>query len=343
MEHELIELRKHISAQGILVQDLMTGVCRELEGFNQSSGDSNDSLQDFEVSELKDCLPNEFDDQKMIFLEKIDILLAEHRIEEALEAFDVEEKNFPELKASGDTLSKEASSYKSALMQRKSVLESQLVDLAEQPLVSNGELKKSLSALIRLDKGPLAHQLLLKVHQSRLQKRIDGLLPSYSVCPKTFPATLSKIVFSAVSLAIKESGLMFGDNPIYTNRVVQWAEWEVEFFVRLMKENSPSPETISALQAASICVQSSLNYCSILEAQGLKLSKLLLVLLRPYIEEVLELNFRRARRVLLDLAESDASLPLSPYNASSLSVFASIADSLLIESGMRFMSIVEVS
>ena len=32
MKHELVELRMHISSQGLLVQDLMTGVFRELEG-----------------------------------------------------------------------------------------------------------------------------------------------------------------------------------------------------------------------------------------------------------------------------------------------------------------------
>ncbi|KAI7733199.1 hypothetical protein M8C21_006163 [Ambrosia artemisiifolia] len=39
------------------------------------------------------------------------------------------------------------------------------------------------------------------------------------------------------------------------------------------EENAPSSETVSALRAASICVQASLNHCSALESQGLKLSK----------------------------------------------------------------------
>lgn len=84
--------------------------------------------------------------------------------------------------------------------------------------------------------------------------------------------------------------MIFGDNPVYTNRIVQWAEWEIEYFVRLMKENAPSSETVCALRSASICIQPSLKYCSILETQGLKMSKLLLVLLRPSVEEVLESN-----------------------------------------------------
>lgn len=340
VKHELIELQKHISAQGILVQDLMTGVCRELEEWNQSSNDVAEIQQEPELPELLEPLPNERNDQKILFLETIDVLLAEHKFEEALEALDAEEINSAELKGSGNNSSDDVSSYKSALLERKAMLEDQLVGIAEQPSVSFPELKTALNGLTKLGKGPLAHQLMLKFYQSHLQKRIEALLPSSSLCPETFPSTLSKIVFSVISLTIKESALIFGDNPVYTNRVVQWAEWEIEYFVRVVKENAPSSETVSALRAASIGIQASLNYCSILESQGLKLSKLLLVLLRPSIEEVLESNFRRARRVVLDMAEC---CPLSPQFASSLSAIASSSNSMLVESGMRFMHIVEVS
>jgi hypothetical protein len=343
MEHELIELRKHISAQGILVQDLMAGVCCELEEWKQSNGDNHETQQDPEISELPEPLPSETDDKQMIFLYNIDILLAEHKVEEALEALDAEERNSSELNGLGDTSVGEVSEYKSAFLERKAMLEDQLVQIIEQPSVGVLEMKKALSGLIKLGKGPLANQLLLKSYGLRLQKSIEVLLPSCYVCPRTFSATLSKLVFSAISLTTKESASVFGDNPIYTNRVVQWAEWEIEYFVRLVKENAPSSETVSALQAASICIQSSLNYCSMLESQGLKLSKLLLVLLRPYIEEVLELNFRRARRLLFDLVELDESLLFSPDFAASLSAFATSSESILVDSGKRFTYIVEVS
>ncbi|KAK6264415.1 hypothetical protein QQP08_019044 [Theobroma cacao] len=91
MEHELIELRKHISSQGILVQDLMTGVCCELDGWNWANADMNDTPPDPEISEVQDPLANKMDDHKKIFLEKIDVLLAEHEVEEAQEALEAEE------------------------------------------------------------------------------------------------------------------------------------------------------------------------------------------------------------------------------------------------------------
>ncbi|XP_028785182.1 exocyst complex component EXO84C [Neltuma alba] len=340
VKHELIELRKHISAQGILVQDLMTGVSHELEKWNQSSNDVDQIQQEPEISELLEPLTNERYDRKTVFLENIDVLLAEHKLEEALEAIDAEEKSSPELKGSGN-LSDEASSYKSAFLERKAMLEDQLVAIAEQPSISFCELKKALSSLIRLGKGPLAHQLLLKFYGSHLQKRIEALLPSCSLCPETFSSTLARLVFSVISMTTKESASIFGDNPVFTNRVVQWAEWEIEYFVRLIKENSPPSETVSALRAASNGIQASLNYCLMLESQGLKMSKLLLVLLRPSVEEVLESNFRRARRVVLGLTESDECFPLSPQFASSLSAIVTSSSSILVDSGMRFMYITE--
>ncbi|XP_044509576.1 exocyst complex component EXO84C-like isoform X2 [Mangifera indica] len=341
MEHELRELRKHISGQRIFVQDLMTGVCRELEEWVGGNGNIDESQQDSEIFELQKPLPNEVDDHKMIFLDKLDVLLAEHKVEEAIEVLDAEERNYPELKGSVEVSSAEASSFKTAFFKRKAVLEDQLVNITEQPSIGVAELKKALSGLVKLGKGPLAHQLMLKSYGSRLQRNLEAYLPSCSVCPKVFPATVSKLVFSTISLAAKTSGSIFNDNPVFANRVVQWAEWKIEFFVRLVKENAPPAETISALRAACVCAQASLNYSSMLESEGLKLSKLLLVLMRPYIEEVLELNFRRARKMIFYLEEIDEGLPFAPHFISPLSEIAAASDSALADSGMRFMQIVE--
>ncbi|KAF8413435.1 hypothetical protein HHK36_001418 [Tetracentron sinense] len=245
-------------------------------------------------------MPNEIEDHKTTFLENIDVLLAEHKVEEAVEALDIEKRSSLELNGSGNASSTEASSYKPAFLKRKAMLEDQLVEITKQPSVGTVELKEALSFLLKLRKGPLAHQLMLKAYGSHLRKSIKSFLPSCSIYPETYSATLSKLVFS---------------------------------------ENAPSSETVSALRAASICVQASLSHCSMLESQGLKLSKLLMVLLRPYIEEVLEMNFRRARRMVFDLAENDGTLPLSPRYVSPLSAFATSSDSVLIDYGTKFMFI----
>lgn len=336
MEHELVELRKHISSQGIVVQDLMAGLCREMDEWKRSAGDADDS----DYSEVKDPLPNELTDPKSEFLEKIDLLLAEHKVDEALEAMDAEERNNPDLRGSA-----EMSSYKSAFMERKAVLEDQLLRIAKQPSISLAELKHALIGLIRLGKGPSAHQLLLKFYATSIHRRIESFLPSCSTCPNTFPATLSKLIFSNISIAAKETAAMFGDddNPAYSNKVVQWAEREVEYLVRLVKENAAPSETVSALRAASVCLQDCLNYCKVLEPQGLILSKLFLVLFRPYVEEVLELNFRRARRVIFDLTETDEGLETSSEFVAVLSEFAIASDTTMTDCSIRFMQIMQVS
>ncbi|GAA0150966.1 hypothetical protein LIER_09786 [Lithospermum erythrorhizon] len=340
-EHEMTELRKHISSQGLLIQDLMSGVCRELDEWTQANGDTGEDHDGSQSGEIDELFPSEVEDKKALFLEHIDVLLVEHKMEEAIDALESEERNNADLKISAGNSSAEPSTYKSALLKRRAMLENQLIEMIQQPSVSVIEIKKALLSLVKLGKGSTAHQLLLKSYGSRLQRSIEAFLPLCPCYPETYPATLSNLVFSSISLTAKESGLMFGDNPVFGDKVVQWAEWEIESFVKLVKEHAPSSETTSALRAASVCVQASLNHSSALEPQGLKLSKLLLVLLRPYLEEVLELNFRRARKTILDFDGSDRNMPLSPRFASPLSTFARSSDSLLVSSGMRFIHTVK--
>ncbi|KAJ6827452.1 exocyst complex component EXO84C [Iris pallida] len=337
MEQELIELQKHVSAQGILVQDLMSGVCQELEVWNKSNTEEPDAEQDLELSEIDELLHGEAEDKKGTFLETLDILLAEHKVEEALLAIDAEERCSTELNDPGDISSTEPSMYKVEFLKRKEILVDQLVRISEQPSVCMAELKKVLCGLLKLGKGSLAHQLLLKAFSARLHKNIESFLPSCSIYSETYAASLSQLVFSTISAATKESGLIFGEAPTYTNRIFQWAEYEIESFVHLVKENSPPPETGSALRSASICIQASISHCSFLESQGLKFSKLLMVLLRPHIEEVLELNFRRARRRVSDLARNVDIVLLSPQPGSPHTLDE---PSIFTSSGQMFMSIV---
>lgn len=343
MKHELNDLQKHISSHGILIQDIMSGVSRELEEWSRAGEDVVEADDNSQTNETDGIFSTELEERRMLFLELVDVLLAEHKIEEAIDAIDAEERSYPELKGSGDSTTDESSSFKSALLKRKAILENQLVEISRQPSVSVLELRKVLSSLLKLGKGPLAHQIFLKSYGSRLQRSIEDFLALCPCYPETYSATLSNLVFSMISLATKDSGKMFGDNPLYGNKIVQWAEWEIESLVRLVKENAPPSETSSALRAASVFVQASLNHCSALETQDLKLTKLLLVLLQPYIEEVLELNFRRARKVALDLVGNDETMPLSPRLASPLSTFATSSDRMLVDCGMRFIFAVKVS
>ncbi|GAB2295379.1 hypothetical protein Dimus_029550 [Dionaea muscipula] len=334
MEYELVELRKEVSAQGILVQDLISGVCHELEEWVRV--DALEAPQDAQTYELEDQSSNKLHEASRTFLEKLDVLLSEFQVEEAGEAIDAQEKGFLELRSSANF-----TSFRSAFCERKAMLEVQFVGIAEQPFAGKMELKRAYNGLLKLGKGPLAHQLLLKRYTHLVQKSIEAFLPDCSLYPRTFPAILSKMVFSAISMAAKESNSVFGDNPVYTSKIVQWAEQEIESFVRIVRENSSSPETVAALHAASLCFNSSISHCAFLESQGLKLAKLLMVLLWRFMDDVLEMNFLRARRVTLELVENHADLPLSPEFLASLSVFSSSSNRVLIDTGVRFLFILQ--
>ncbi|KAE8777762.1 exocyst complex component EXO84C [Hordeum vulgare] len=340
-EQELIELQKHVSAQGMLVQDLMSGVCRELEMWQKYSKEEHAVEKDFQC-ELNEILCVDTQDPKLIFLDEIDILLAEHKLEKALLALETEEKKYMVTDDSGKESDAELSAYKTALLKRKSILEDQLVRYSEQPSLSITELRKSLSGLIKIGKGPVAHQVLLKTYGSRLHRDVEAFLPTCSVYTETYSATLSQLVFSVISKVLKESSTLFGDSPMNMNRIIQWSESEIEAFARLVKENSPLPESVSAFRSACICVQTSLAHCSCLESHGLKFSKLLMLLLRPHIEEVLELNFRRVRRKIIDSARTDDILLLAPQEGSPPS--DSVAPKMMLtSSGKKFMSVINVS
>ncbi|KAF3325513.1 exocyst complex component EXO84C isoform X1 [Carex littledalei] len=304
VEHELITLQKHVSAQGILVQDLIRGVSRELETWEKLDPDR--TKPDPVCAELTEFLAKITPDPKPTFLETLDALIVEHRVEDALLLLETEDRENDET---------------TELLKTK-ILD-QLVTVAQQPSLSIFELKKALTGLVKLEKPVLAHQLLLKSYGSKLQKRVESFIPSCSVYQETYPATLSQLVFSTISNAAKDSVSLFGDTSSYTSRLVQWAEYEIETFVRLVKENSPLLETASALRSASVCIQASLSHCAILEKQQkvLKFSKVVLVLLTPYMEEILDLNFRRARRRVVEMGrDGDAEVMLT----SSAKVFMSV-------------------
>lgn len=343
MEHELVELQKHITAQGIIVQDLMSGVCRELGTCTLSSNtDTQCDESGVQDSVVQNLLPDSLDERQVEFLERIDLLLAEHKVEEAIISIEEEEKNSKELLESNDESHDESDSYKTAFFKRKALLGVQLVETAEQPSIAISELKRALSGLLKLGKGALAHKVFLKSLGSRLHKKIENFLPSCSMLSETYPATLSQLVFSTIFIAAKESKTMFGDLPLYTNRLEQWAEWEIESFVHLVKQYAPALETSSALRTASICFQASLTHCALVESQGLKFSTLLVARLQPYIEDVLEMNYKRARKMVFDLAEDEDTVPLiHQYGFQDSDM--SVSDIALTNSGKKFMAIVMVS
>lgn len=341
MEQELIELQKHVSAQGILVQDLMSGVCHELDEWNKT-GDESDCEEDLKAFDIDNFLNNELDDTKLLFLQTVEVLLAEHKIDEAVLAFEKEEALHSNLKDSESTQWTDDSSFEVAFREKKAVLVDQLVEMSQQPSAGINDIKKVMNSLLKLGKSSLAHQLLLKAYDSRLRAKMEVILPSCSTYSETYAATLSQLVFSTILAATKNSHSVLGDSASCTNRIIQWAEDEMEFFVQQVKDNAPQLETALAIRSASNCLQASLTHCSSLSSLGLEFSKVLKVRLIPYFEEILDLNFKRAKRQVLDISGNDDGVILSPELCLPLSA-AATSNLILTNNGKRFMSIVMVS
>lgn len=325
MNEVVVELKSNCSVHKSLVQDLSCGITSELNTWEKFY---REEIVDFENSDLENLLNLDSDNPQAVFLQNLDMLIAERRTEEALS------------KLLDSVAVSEINSFE--ISKRKDMLTEQLVAIFNQPCIIYSDLKKALEALIKLGREALAQELFLKVFALRLQRNIDLFLPSCPVLPITYTATLSQLVFSTISKAANEFNMLFGEKEPRSSLLVKWAESEIEHFVNHVKENAPLLETTAALCSACICIHASLSYCAILESTGLKLSDLVLFLLRQYIEEVIGDNFRRAKRMVLDLSSESGTLDQSWPIGLHFSADA-LTNILLTNIVKKFMSIIKVS
>lgn len=325
MNEVVVELKSNCSVHKSLVQDLSCGITSELNTWEKIY---REEIVDLQNSDLENLLNLGSDNPQVVFLQNLDMLIAERRIEEALS------------KLLDSVAVSEINSFE--ISKRKDMLTEQLVAISNQPCVKYSDLKKALEALIKLSREALAQELFLKVFALRLQRNIDLFLPSCPVLPITYTATLSQLVFSTISKAANEFNMVFGEKEPRSSLLVEWAESEIQHFVNRVKENAPLLETTAALCSACICIHASLSYCAILESRGLKLSDLVLLLLRQYIEEVIDENFRRAKRMVLDLSSESGTLDQSWPIGLHFSADA-LTNILLTNIVKKFMSIIKVS
>lgn len=325
MNEVVVELKSNYSAHKSLVQDLACGITSELNAWKQFY---KREIVHLENSELENLISLDGDNPQVVFFHNLDMLIAERKTEEALsmllDSVEVSESKLLEIS------------------NRKDMLIDQLVAISNQPCIKYSELKKALQGLIKLSKEALAQELFLKVFASRLQGSIDLFLPSCPVLPNTYTATLSQLVFSTIFEAANKFNMLFGEKELHTSPLVEWTKSEIEHFVHLVKENAPLLENTAALCSACICIQVSLSYCATLESKGLKLSNLVLVLLSHYIEEVIDKNFRRARRVVLDLSSRSDTLDQSWPIGLHFSVDV-LTNFFVTNNVKKFMSILKVS
>ncbi|KAJ3670199.1 hypothetical protein LUZ60_010523 [Juncus effusus] len=239
---EVFELQNNCSSYKSLFQDLANCYYRQLDFLKELYTEEKIENKGPQLDELLN-LDNE---QPIVaFLQNLDILILEHKTEEALSMLlnkkEHSENSFPEIN------------------KRKEMLVNQLVAKTEQPYKFFSEIKKYLDGLIKLGNESLAHKLFLKSFTSQLQQKNKSFIQFSSFYPNTYTLTLSQLVFSTILQAINESFSMFGEKEGYRSNFTKWAESEIENFVRVVKQNAPSQETLNALHSAAICIQDILD------------------------------------------------------------------------------------
>lgn len=310
LEGELLSIRNLLSTQATLIHGLAEGVNVDTLG-SGTDGSTLDGITNFEDRERSDL------DKWMVeFPDLLDVLLAERRIDEALEALDEGDRVVSEAKETKILNLDAVLSLHTAITRRRQKLADQLAEAACHPSTRGAELRSAISSLKRLGDGTRAHTLLLNAHLQRYQNSMQSLRPSNSSYGGAYTAALSQLVFSTIAQAATDSLSIFGKEPEYTSELVIWAKKQTESFAHLVKRHAlASSAAAGGLRAAAECVQIALGHCSLLENRGLSLSPVLVKLFRPSVEQAVDANLRRIEESTAALAAADDWVLTYPLSA----------------------------
>ncbi|KAL6286870.1 hypothetical protein ACE6H2_011260 [Prunus campanulata] len=299
LEGELSSIRNLLSTQAALIHGLAEGV--NIGSLSVSEGSTANGVL---ISEDKE--PSDLEKWLVEFPDLLDVLLAERRVDEALDALDEGERVAAEAKQLKLLDPALLMPLQNSIVERRQRLADQLAEAACQPSTRGGELRAAISALKRLGDGPRAHSLLLNAHFQRYQYNMQSLRPSSTSYGGAYTAALSQMVFSAIAQAASDSSAIFRKETDYTSELVMWAIKQTEAFALLIKRHAlASSAAAGGLRAAAECVQIALGHCSLLEARGLALCPVLLKLFRPSVEQALEANLKRIEESTAALAAAD--------------------------------------
>ncbi|XP_057493144.1 LOW QUALITY PROTEIN: exocyst complex component EXO84A [Actinidia eriantha] len=300
LEGQLLSLRNFLSTQSTLIHGLAEGIRLE----SLSSGSEGSRQED--VFDFEDREPSETEKWLAQFLENLEVLLAERRVKEALEALDEGERMAKDPNNRKTLTSSALLSLKTTITEQRQKLADQLAEAACQPSTRSVELRSAVQALKQLGDGPRAHNLLLKSHHQKLQYNMQGLRPSGASDGAAYTATFSQLVFSTIAQAASDSLAVLGDEPAYASELVTWAVKQTEDFSLLVKRHVlASSAAAGGLRVVAECVQICLGHCYLLESRGLALSPVLLRLFRPCIEQALSANLKRIEQSTAAFAAAD--------------------------------------
>nr|CAD1827920.1 unnamed protein product [Ananas comosus var. bracteatus] len=311
LEGELLSIRNLLATQAALIHGLAEGVNID----SLTAGSEGSSEDDF--TSAQDQEPSDIQKWALEFPDWIDVLLAERRVEEALDALDKAEHIASEAKQKQTLTTAEILSLQNTISDHRQKLADQLAEAACQSSTRGVELRAAASALKRLGDGPRAHTLLLNAHDQRLKYNMQTIHPTSTSYGGAYTAALSQQVFSVIGQALSDSLEVFGDESSYMSELVLWSTKQAETFAQLVKRHAlASCAAAGGLRAAAECVQIAIGHCSLLEARGLSLCSVLLKLFRPSVEQALDANLKRIEESTAALAAADDWALTSPPSAS---------------------------
>ncbi|XP_027772149.1 exocyst complex component EXO84A-like [Solanum pennellii] len=313
LEGQLIALRNLLSTRAAIVHGLAEGInVDSLASSDGSTQDDRSNNGDNDSINTESWLGQ--------FIEKLEVLLAERRVDEVLDVLD-EGEHMANDTHNKQTLTPSALlSLQKVITEQKQKLAAQLAEASFKSSVGGAELRSAVQALKRLGDGPRAHTLMLCSHQQKLHGNMQGIRPSGTSHGVAYSASLSQLVFSTMAQATSDSLSLFDDEPSYTSELVTWAVNQTENFAHLIKRYViASPAASGCLRPVAESVHISLGHCSLLEARGLALSPILLKNFKPCVEQALYANIKRIEQCTAALAAADDwSLTYPPIGSRSL-------------------------
>lgn len=343
LEGELVSLKNLLSSRANIIHNIADGV--RVESLHDGTDYSREDAVD-----LDDREPTSFDRWLSQFLENLEVLLAERRVDEALAALDEGENAAEDPKDRASLNASSRLSLQSTIMEYRQKLADQLAESACQASTNGFELRSSVQAMKQLGDGPRAHTLLLKSHQQKLKRNVQSLCPSSSTSHGTaYTTALSHLVFSTIAQAANDSLAIFDDEPAFASELVTWAVNQTHAFAQLIKKSVvAAPAASGCLRIVTECVHICLGHCSLLEDRGLALCPTLLRIFKPYLEQALHANLKRIDLSTAAIAASDDwSLSYPPVGGRSFgaaSVSSVVASQQkLSSSAHRFNTMIQVN
>ncbi|XP_076942140.1 exocyst complex component EXO84B-like [Bidens hawaiensis] len=343
INNEVMQLQHHLMAQKQLVRNLTDNEC-----FKTASDDQTDTVVD--ESMLNDYNPTTlFKTCADEVLETLDNLLFEHRLEEALTIFEIEDGDSPKVKFQEDISPDVWMCYKSDMAERRVILADKLTLMADNTRVSAAEMQKWLAGLCRLCFDRLATRLLFKYYHTRIASGVNNLQPSSRSLPGIYVHDLAKYVFSMVSQAAKSFVLLHGESSVYDSELMKWLGEETKAFADCFIKHVGSISKINGgLSAVVDSVHFAVSYCSLLKSQKLELKPCLIEHILPCMEGLFKAHFDYFKKVISIFTSSDAWV-MGRYLVSGL--LSDVSSSLVLQqhpeyclltnSGRKFVSLLQ--